>query len=254
MIQQLNFRQFGSGKDIIILHGLLGSLDNWVSIAHKLASNYKVTILDLPNHGKSYHSDLFSYKELANSLNYFIEKKNIINPSIIGHSMGGKVALQYAELYPKSISQMVIVDVFNREYDTNRFTHIFNAISVISSSNFNTRKEANDLIKEIILSDGERNFILKNLKRDGDGFSWYPNVDLLKKSIFEISSKIFLSSKVDINTLFIRGQSSNYITDEDINDLSNLFSDFKVVEVPNSGHWVHAENPSAFISSIENFI
>jgi|TARA_B100001059_G_C17786593_1_gene557502 pimeloyl-ACP methyl ester carboxylesterase len=254
MINQLNFRQLGSGKDIIILHGLLGSLDNWISVAHKLASNYKITILDLPNHGKSYHSDLFSYKEMADVLNNFIEKKNILNPTIIGHSMGGKVALQYAELFPKSISQLVVVDVFNKEYDTKRFAHIFKAISVISSSKFNSRKEANDLIKEIVVSEGERNFVLKNLKRNEDGFSWYPNVDLLNKSIFEISSKIHLTSKVDISTLFIKGQNSNYIMNEDIDGLPNLFSNFKVIEVPNSGHWVHAENPSAFISTIENFI
>ena len=254
MIEKLNFRQFGSGKDIIILHGLLGSLDNWISVAHKLASNYKVTILDLPNHGKSYHSDLFSYKEIAHSLNNFIKDKNILNPTIIGHSMGGKAALQYAELFPDSISKLIIVDVFNKEYDTERFSHIFKAISTISSSKFNSRKDANNLILEIIKSEGERNFILKNLKREGDNFSWQPNVNLLNKSIYEISSKINLKSKIDINTLFIKGQNSNYITDVDINELPNSFSDFNVVEVPNSGHWIHAENPSGFISTIKNFI
>ncbi len=254
MIDQLNFRQLGAGKDVIILHGLLGSLDNWVSVAHKLASNYRITILDLPNHGKSHHSDLFSYEEMAYSLNSFIKYHNILNPTIIGHSMGGKVALQYAELYHKSISQLVIVDVFNREYDTKRFTHIFKAISIISSSKFNSRKEADNLIKEVIKNEGERNFILKNLKRDVNRFSWYPNVELLQKSIFQISSKIKLTSKIDINTLFIKGQNSNYITAGDINDLPNLFSDFKIVEIPNSGHWVHAENPSNFISTLEEFI
>ena len=137
MTRNLNFKEFGSGKQIIILHGLLGSLDNWVSIALKLSQNYKVTILDLPNHGRSYHSNTFSYYDMATSLNEFIKTKNINEPTIIGHSMGGKLAMQYVELFPKIVSSLVIVDVCNRVYDTTRFNHVFEAIKKFLQKTFN---------------------------------------------------------------------------------------------------------------------
>ena len=253
MTRNLNFKEFGSGKQIIILHGLLGSLDNWVSIALKLSQNYKVTILDLPNHGRSYHSNTFSYYDMATSLNEFIKTKNIYKPTIIGHSMGGKLAMQYVELFPKIVSSLVIVDVCNRVYDTTRFNHVFEAIKKISSENVQSRKQASELIKEIVNSEGERNFILKNLKRDENGFSWTPNVNLLMNSISEISAAVEIKN-IDIKTLFIKGQKSSYILDSDVAELKKTFSKFGIIEIPNAGHWVHAENPSHFVTSIKDWI
>ncbi|MDA9693252.1 alpha/beta fold hydrolase [Cytophagia bacterium] len=253
MTRNLNFKEFGSGKQIIILHGLLGSLDNWVSIALKLSQNYKVTILDLPNHGRSYHSNTFSYYDMATSLNEFIKTKNINDPTIIGHSMGGKLAMQYVELFPKIVSSLVIVDVCNRVYDITRFNHVFEAIKKISSENVQSRKQASELIKEIVNSEGERNFILKNLKRDENGFSWTPNVNLLMNSISEISAAVEVKN-IDIKTLFIKGQKSSYILDSDIAELKKTFSNFSIIEIPNAGHWVHAESPSHFVTSVKEWI
>ena len=161
--------------------------------------------------------------------------------------------MQYVELFPKMVSSLVIVDVCNRVYDTTRFNHVFEAIKKISSENVKSRKQASELIKGIVNSEGERNFILKNLKRDENGFSWTPNVNLLMNSISEISAAVEVKS-IDIKTLFIKGQKSSYILDSDVAELKKTFSNFGIIEIPNAGHWVHAENPSHFVISVKDWI
>ena len=250
----LNHKSFGDGKPLVILHGLLGSLDNWVTVSKYLAKKYKVYIIDLPNHGKSYHTKYFSYENMANDLDSFFVENGLTKFSLLGHSMGGKLALKYVDMFEDKIDKLILVDIANKNYESTRFNNVFEAIFSISLNNLETRKDADSIVSEIIKNAGERHFVLKNLKRTSQGFEWSANINLLYSNLSAISSKIILNNKVKNNTLLILGENSNYFTDQDKNDLSNEFEKYLIKSVKNSGHWVHAENPKDFILVLEAFL
>ena len=250
----LNHKSFGDGKPLVILHGLLGSLDNWVTVSKYLAKKYKVYIIDLPNHGKSYHTKYFSYENMANDLDSFFVENGLTKFSLLGHSMGGKLALKYVDMFEDKIDKLILVDIANKNYESTRFNNVFEAIFSISLNNLQTRKDADSIVSEIIKNPGERHFVLKNLKRTSQGFEWSANINLLYSNLSAISSKIILNNKVKNNTLLILGENSNYFTDQDKNDLSNEFEKYLIKSVKNSGHWVHAENPKDFILVLEAFL
>ena len=250
----LNHKSFGDGKPLVILHGLLGSLDNWVTVSKYLAKKYKVYIIDLPNHGKSYHTKYFSYENMANDLDSFFVENGLTKFSLLGHSMGGKLALKYVDMFEDKIDKLILVDIANKNYESTRFNNVFDAIFSISLNNLETRKDADSIVSEIIKNAGERHFVLKNLKRTSQGFEWSANINLLYSNLSAISSKIILNNKVKNSTLLILGENSNYFTDQDKNDLSNEFEKYLIKSVKNSGHWVHAENPKDFILVLEAFL
>mgnify|MGYP005711848147 FL=1 len=161
----LNYKTLGSGKPLVILHGLLGSLDNWVTVSKYLSKSYKIYIIDLPNHGKSYHSQVFSYEDMSNDLDSFFNKNGLTDFSLLGHSMGGKLALKYTDMFEDKIDKLIIVDIANKSYGINRFDHIFEAMFSISLNNLKSRSDADNAISNLIKNEGERNFILKNLFR-----------------------------------------------------------------------------------------
>jgi len=168
--------------------------------------------------------------------------------------MGGKLAIKYIDNYSSFVDKAVIVDISNKNYSSNRFNYIFNGINEINLSSFRSRSQINECISDFISDIGERNFILKNLKRIEGGFDWSPNIILLQKSMNEISSKIKLRSKIFNETLFLFGENSQYYNSDDIKDLSTDFKNFNIKIISNSGHWIHAENPSDFLSSVDNFL
>ena len=128
----LNHKSFGDGKPLVILHGLLGSLDNWVTVSKYLAKKYKVNIIDLPNHGKSYHTKYFSYENMANDLDSFFVENGLTKFSLLGHSMGGKLALKYVDMFEDKIDKLILVDIANKKYESTRFNNVFDAIFSIS--------------------------------------------------------------------------------------------------------------------------
>ena len=206
------------------------------------------------DHGKSDHTDLFSYTRIVKSLKDFLIKKKISRFSIIGHSMGGKVAIKYADLYPSDLDKLVIVDISNKYYKPERFNHIFKAIFSIDLKKINSRSEASIIISSLIKNVGERNFILKNIARNGDIFSWLPNIKLLASSIEKISERIDIKSQIEVETLFLKGENSIYIDKSDLITLNNDFFKYSLKEVKNSGHWIHAENPTDFLNEVRSFI
>ena len=191
--------------------GFIGSnLTNYL-----INKGYKVYIIDLPNHGKSYYTQNFSYESMSYDLDSFFTQNGLSNFSILGHSMGGKLALKYIDMFEDKIDKLIIVDIANKAYRSNRFEHVFEAIYSISLDKIKSRTEADSLISPIIKNEGERNFILKNLKRTPDGFEWCPNINLLHKKLSEISAKINLSRMIKKKTLFLLGENSNYFDDKD---------------------------------------
>lgn len=249
---KLFYKQFGSGKPLVILHGLFGFSDNWQSHAKKLADYYQVTLVDLRNHGHSPWSEEFSYQLMVQDLDELFNDLDIQAPILLGHSMGGKLAMHFDQTYPNRLEKLIVVDMGVKAYVPHH-DHILAAIHAIDLTVLSARSQAEAILSKYIDSDGVRQFLLKNLywKEKGQ-LAWRVNFSVLEKSMPEILSAL---PKVEsfTTTLFIRGELSNYILNEDLMDLEAVFADMQLATVPKAGHWVHAEAPDIFIDEVLAF-
>lgn len=251
---ELNYKEFGQGDPLIILHGLFGTLDNWQTIAKQLAKKHSVFIIDQRNHGKSPHADEFNYPILAEDLKEFMESKWIYKASIIGHSMGGKTAMQFALNYPDMVDKLVIVDIAPITYVGGHET-IFQAMFALDLDVLDNRNEINEQLKKNIPEDGVRLFLMKNLTRTKTGkFEWKMNLPVLYKNYQAILTAIDSDEIFDEPTLFIRGANSDYIKDDSVLDIQDYFPLMQLETILNAGHWVHAENPKAFLTQLNQFL
>lgn len=251
---KLNYKQFGQGEPIIILHGLFGTLDNWQTIAKKLAENYMVFIIDQRNHGKSPHSDAFSYKILAEDLKAFMLEQHMYEATIIGHSMGGKVAMRFALDYPDMVTKLVVVDIAPKQYSGGHQV-IFDAMFDLDLEKLTDRQSIDEALKASIPEDSIRLFLMKNLARQKDGgYRWKMNLPVLYKEYQEILSAIEAEDAYDDEVLFIRGGRSRYIKDEDVLEIQEIFPLMRLETISNAGHWLHAEAPKMFIKIVNDFI
>ena len=250
----LNYKSFGEGYPIIILHGLFGTLDNWQTIAKKLAEHYTVYIIDQRNHGRSPHDDTFDYKVMADDLQVFMESQWIYEAHVIGHSMGGKTAMQFALNYPDLVNQLVVVDIAPKAYEGGHQT-IFEALLSLDLATITSRKEADELLQQKIEDFGVRQFLLKNLtRRKEGGFKWKMNLPVIYQNYQQILSAIESEDSFDNATLFIRGGISNYVKEEDMTNIKTLFPVAELATVPKVGHWVHAAAPSTLLKLVNNFL
>ena len=252
---QLNYKKIGeSGSTIIILHGLLGSLDNWQTIAKQIAENHQVYIIDQRNHGSSPHTDDMSYELLAQDIADFCLQHNIHKTSVIGHSMGGKTAMFLALNFPTLIDELIIVDIAPTFYDGGHEA-ILLAMSEAPLLTTNNRNDINDFLAQSIPEFGVRQFIMKNLTRNSSGnFEWKCNFEALvsnykKLMEFPKTDKVFLGT-----TYFIKGENSNYINQDNFEACDKYFPNHKIIEIQNAGHWVHADNSKDFLEALRNII
>ena len=250
---KLNYKHFGSGSPIIILHGLFGSLDNWVSIAKKLSTSYEVFIVDARNHGQSPKSEEFNYDVMADDLYAFLLDHQIVDPIILGHSMGGKTAMQFAMNYPNKIEKLIVVDIAPKSYPV----HHREIIDGMLSLNFNiikTRNEADQKLSIHIPELAVRQFLLKNLYWETkERLAWRFNLPVIDKNIEKVGVTLNNLSPFYKPTLFIRGEISNYITFEDYDNIKKIFINAKI-ESLKCGHWVHAEKPFEFEQLLIDFL
>ena len=252
---KLNFKKYGDGEPIIIVHGLLGMLDNWVGIAKELSTNNSVFIVDLRNHGNSRHSNIFNYDVLAEDLIEFILANNLSNPILIGHSMGGKACINLAYKNSKIIKKLIIVDICQKEYSVNKeITSIFKAILCVDISKLISYYEAEKTFSLFDLSKESIQLVIKNLKKSGDSFIWKPDINSIFKNLDQIKSGIISDSKIFIPTLFLKGQFSNFIMEDDYPLIYKNFPEAEIKTIANSGHWIHYDNRTSFIKEILNFI
>lgn len=249
----LFFRKTGEGTPLIILHGLFGSSDNWLSIAKVFGENYTVYTIDQRNHGQSPHSDYFSYEIMADDLKAFIVEHNIDNPIILGHSMGGKTAMQFAVNNPKILKKLIVVDIGAKSYPVHHDT-ILKGLNSININELKSRGEADQQLSKHVSELGIRQFLLKNITRSSDGFKWKVNLPIIERGIEQIGIGLLSNDYYEGETLFIRGGNSNYILEEDIKMLNHHFPKHKLETIKNAGHWVHAEQPEQFVEVVKNFI
>lgn len=250
----LNYKEFGNGEPVFILHGLLGSLDNWQSIARELGRKYKVFTVDQRNHGKSPHSDEMNYEVMAKDLFELMDSLEIPHAHLIGHSMGGKTVMNFALQYPERVDKMIVVDIAPKAYARGH-DQIFKSLFAIEPETLDSRTEAEERMKVYLTDPSIRLFLLKNLVRDAEGnFRWKMNLDVIYKSYDAIIEEIESAWPYTKPVLFLRGGKSDYIRPEDEADITDLFTNARFETIAQAGHWVHAEAPEAFLNKILAFL
>lgn len=244
----------GEGKPLIILHGLFGSLDNWLSIAKELTDTYQIFLVDQRNHGMSPHSDEFNYSVMAEDLEEFIKEHNIDRPYILGHSMGGKTAMKFALQHGDMWEKLIVVDISPKAYPVHHDI-ILEGLSAIDVDALKSRGEADKKLAEYVSDFGTRQFLLKNLNRKkSGGFEWKINLPVIKENIEIIGEGMEQQLAIEKDVLFIRGEKSDYIRNDDVILITQHFPNARLETVKNAGHWVHAEQPEALLDLVKNFL
>ncbi len=250
---KLHYKEFGSGPPLIILHGLFGSLDNWQTIARQLAEDFTVFVLDLRNHGRSPHSEEHSYEAMCEDLLSFMEEHWVFETMLLGHSMGGKLAMYFALNQSEKVEKLVVVDIAPKAYPGGHEI-IFQALQALPLEEIKSRSEAEEWLSGAIISKPIRQFLLKNMGRDKDNrFFWKPNIEVLHRQYPEILREID-GQPFEKPALFIRGGRSGYIGEEDLPQIRRLFPEARLHDVQNAGHWVHAEAPEEFVRVVRDFL
>jgi esterase len=252
---KLYFRKYGSGPTLVILHGLYGSSDNWVSVAGRLSSYFTVILPDLRNHGQSPHSDVHSYDALADDLNELMNDLGTEKFILGGHSMGGKVALKFALKWPERLNGLVIIDIspFGTSDPQNPFfvehREILESILSIKPESATSRDEIENILQKQMHSERIRGFIMKNLRRRPEGnFEWRLNAPALLSNLQKITDGV-INREADVMpvsgfpVVFIRGGLSDHLMPGDIKDITKIFPAAEIITIPDSGHWIHTEKP-----------
>lgn len=240
-----------SGKDVLILHGFLGSGDNWISIARKIVEcGFKVHLIDQRNHGISFHADLFNYDVMSNDLVDYLKFHNIDQPIILGHSMGGKTAMNFALNHPKLLSKLFIIDISTRFYPSHH-DYIMNALLKLDLKKMNKRVDVENELSESIKDVSLRNFLLKNLFWSApQKLNFRFNLKSLYANIDKIGSEIISNNQFTNPSFFFRGENSDYINDSDIKSIPHFFPNSKLITISNSGHWLHVDNSEEFLDNL----
>ncbi|MCS6973012.1 MAG: alpha/beta fold hydrolase [Cyclobacteriaceae bacterium] len=251
---KLFYREYGTtGQPLIILHGLLGSSDNWLPQAKMLSDEYHVYVIDQRNHGQSPHSNEFTYADLVNDLRAFINEHRLAHPVLLGHSMGGKTVMHYALRYPEEVERLIVVDIAPKPYDV-RHDGIVNALQSIPIDAISSRQEADAILSRYISEQAVRQFLLKNLMRKPQGgFGWRVNLPVIAQKLDAISAGLDMQGVYKNPALFIRGAHSDYISDEDRGLIKKYFPASTLVTL-NTGHWVQAEKPEEFVNTVRQFL
>lgn len=250
----LNYKKYGTeGGHLIILHGLFGSLDNWHTLATALGNTFSVWAVDQRNHGKSPHHHDFNYDIMADDLLYFMEQHQIDSANIIGHSMGGKTAMQFALKHPEKVHKLVVVDIAPKGYKGNH-NEIIDALQNLDLLKINRRTDAEEMLAENIRQADVRQFLLKNLTREATGYKWKMNLDDIVDNYDAIIGPINLETRFEKPTLFIKGENSDYILEEDKPIIKKQFPQAEFVNFPDAGHWIHAEAPALFLQTTLTFL
>jgi pimeloyl-ACP methyl ester carboxylesterase len=247
-------RKLGEGDPVIILHGLFGLSDNWLSIGKQLAPMYRCYLLDMRNHGRSPHSKDLIYEDMVEDIYEFLTDFGLRTVSILGHSMGGMTAMKFALEYPHRINKLVIVDIAPKSYPALHH-NILEGLLAIPIKKLNSRAEADMILKNYVSSPKVRQFLLKNIYRKEDqSYTWRLNIDAISRHSADIGKSFPQNKTFDKPTLFIRGEKSDYILKEDEQRIKEIFPLATILTIGGATHWVHAEKPEAFLKAIRSFI
>jgi esterase len=250
---KLFFRQQGQGKPLIILHGLLGSSDNWHSLGKLFAETFTVYIVDQRNHGQSPHRDEFDYSVLTEDLEIFIKENKIQKPHIIGHSMGGKTAMNFAVKNPTGVDKLIVVDIVPKKYVV-RHDRLIEGMKAIPLEEITSRAEAEVALAGYEPDPAVRQFLLKNLSRNSESkFVWKVNLPAIDQHLQETGEAMIYKGTFDGPTLFINGKKSDYYEERDDVLIKRIFPQAQIALL-DTGHWVQAEKPQEFAQLVLQFL
>ena len=246
----------GEGNPLIVLPGLLGMSDNWLTFSKQMANKFKLYLLDLRNHGRSFHSEVFNYTVMAADIQRFIQHNKLQTPIILGHSMGGKVAMQFAQHYPQHVSKLIVVDITPAPYSSEqRFGKIFNKLKTLVLKDMSTRAEIESFVANFFPDKLFRQFLMKNIYRTDQGnFAWRFNLSVIANHMQEVGKPIDFKAPCQIPTLFVRGSDADYVHAENLKLVDTLFTNYILKTIPDAGHWVHYDQPALFCKVVEAFL
>ena len=260
---QLYSRIIGEGKPLVILHGLFGMSDNWISIGNGLAEHgFCVHLVDLRNHGKSPHADSHRYPDMCEDLLKYFDQHTLDKASIIGHSMGGKLAMVFGLLEPERISRLVIVDIAPSDYGSSENNYHRKIIHTLHQIDLPSHKSRGSIRKELAKGLGDQPlamFLVKSITKDNESktFRWKFNLTVLEKFLQHIYiglEELSIYAPCPVKTLFITGNNSSYYLDEHEADRHFFFPESNVVGIDNAGHWLHSDQPEQFIETVVRFL
>lgn len=256
-ILNLFFRKSGSGKPLVILHGLFGISDNWNSLAKQWSEHFTVYTLDLRNHGQSPHAEEWNYQVMAEDVVEFFGEEQLHDVILLGHSMGGKVGMRLALDFPQALSKLIVSDIAPRRYPENN-RNVVEALLKVQPENLTSRKEAEAILAREGLDNSTAQFLLKNLHwKELEGgekkLAWRFNLDVIARKLDVVSEATDSPAPCEVETLFVRGERSNYITKEDEAEIKRIFPHSTVQTIPGAGHWIHADKPKEMFDAVMAF-
>ena len=250
---KLNYKSFGDGEPLLIVHGLMGMLDNWQTLAKEYAQNFEVFILDARNHGHSPWDDELNYEVMMYDLLEFCHEHSLSEFHLLGHSMGGKTAMKFAANFPDFVEKLIVADIAPKQYPV----HHHMILRGLSSLNFDTiksRGEADKILSKYVTDSGVRNFLMKSMywvEKGRLGLRF--NLESIKSNI-EMMGAVIDDGQFEGETLFIRGSKSDYVKDSDIETIHEQFPQMQLHTIKNAGHWLHAEEPAEFVQVTRDFL
>ena len=252
---KLHSNILGEGAPLLILHGFLGMSDNWKTLGKEFAdAGFQVHLIDQRNHGRSPHSEDFSYLLMAKDIKEYCDAHKLENCILLGHSMGGKTAMLAASLFPHIIEKLIVADIAPKYYAPHH-QQILEGLQAVDRASLSSRGEAEDLLSQYVKEAGVRLFLLKNLYWKSKGkLALRFNLDSLVQNVENVGEALPEDAFFSKPTLFLRGGNSNYITSEDIPLIKSHFPEAEVETIPNVGHWLHAENKDAFFTAVMRFL
>ena len=250
---QLYFKELGQGPPLVMLHGLFGSSDNWLGVAPKFAQHFRVFLVDLRNHGLSPHSDDMSFELMAGDLTEFLDARHADRAHILGHSLGGKVAMQFALTQPARVDRLIIVDIAPRAYAPEHLP-IFRALLALDLKQYHSRTEIEEALAPKIPDLTLRRFLVKNLRNDGPIFKWRIPLDSIFTNYPKLCEATPPLPTFPNSALFLRGGQSPYVSDADAPQIHQLFPQAVIETIPAARHWVHADAPEEFVEHVSAFL
>lgn len=249
----VNFQQQGSGDDILLIHGLLGSLENLNMVAKGLVNNYRVTSIDVRNHGASFHGNNMNYNVLAQDVVNILDHLNIGKAHILGHSMGGKIAMKTALLHKSRVNKLIVADIAPVQYPPHH-QQILAGLQSLNLSTIKNRKEADVALAHYVSLPSTRQFLLKNLQSNAGKLSFKCNLNNIQSCYSSIMEGQTATTPHTGETLFIKGGDSDYITAEHRPHIASLFSNTQAKIISGAGHWLHAEKTNIFNKIVNDFL
>jgi esterase len=251
---RLNLQRYGDGPPLIVLHGLFGSRANWHGISRALAGEFEVIAVDQRNHGSSPHTAEMSYAAMADDLRELMTHEGIERAHLLGHSMGGKTAMQFALTHGDRVDHLIVVDIAPRAYPPHH-DELLDAMCDLDLGAATTRADLDAMLAQRIDSAPVRQFLLTNVTRDDEGrFGWRINLPVIQASYESIVAEVDSPRAFEGPALFLRGERSDYISDDDRADILRLFPHAAIETIPGAGHWVHAEAPETFLRAVRAFL